>query len=186
MKNYKTLKINNILVRKFKINDAEQFYLNVTRHQELFIFLPYKHHSSVDVTKAYLKEYVNQYKKETFDCTFALEDFSTKSIIGYLECYEKAFEVAGQVYLRIVLDKQYWNKGISTNLISVFSRYLIEKQGVNRVGLVFDKAHKIMSIVAKKAKFTPEGILRDCGYNNTNKICDCLIYSFIRKDLLSN
>jgi RimJ/RimL family protein N-acetyltransferase len=102
-----------------------------------------------------------------------IEFFKT---VNYLVEYELSY---------IVFAKEQRGKGIATEAVNLFVRYLFEtKHYVNRIRLVIHPDNLASRRLAEKCGFLHEGTARGAWYNN-GKHQDVEIYAILHEDVIA-
>jgi ribosomal-protein-alanine N-acetyltransferase len=68
-------------LRRFQMSDAGDIYANWLSDEDSAKYNAWKVHSSIEVTKEYLSEWINSYKNKDY-LHWAVEDKATKEVIG--------------------------------------------------------------------------------------------------------
>ena len=101
-----------------------------------------------------------------------IEFFKT---VNYLDEYELSY----QIY-----DKEQHGKGIMTETVNMFVRYLFETKRMNRIRLVIHPENAASRRLAEKCGFQHEGTARGAWYNK-GRHNDVEIYSILHDDVIT-
>ncbi len=169
------LVIERLKLRRFVIEDAEDFY-NMCSKEQVTRFLSYQPHPDVGHTKELLKSWIEKY-----------EDLSV---------YHWAIEYGGHVIGSIGTDKNddecrscslgwqldfpYWNKGFMTEAAKAVISFL-EEEGYIRISSCHDVENPASGKVMQKAGMKLEGVLLCNGRRRDGSLYDLAVYSYISK-----
>jgi RimJ/RimL family protein N-acetyltransferase len=84
----------------------------------------------------------------------------------------------------IAFELRAWarGEGLAVEAVKAIARWLLLKQGFERLGLRAAPGNAASQRVAEKAGFTREGVARDAGFTNAGRV-DLVVFSLIRSDL---
>ena len=82
------------------------------------------------------------------------------------------------------LGESFQSLGIMTRAMPVFLQYGFEARGINRVDLLTLPIHRRSLVLAKRAGFTQEGVLREYYFMH-GQFYDAHIFSCLKKEFLS-
>lgn len=174
-----TIETDRLILRRFTIDDAEDMYNNWASDPEVTKFLTWPTHSSVEVSRYVLTDWVSHYGEGDF-FNWAMELKENGQVIGNIsvvEVKEKA-EAADMGYC---MGRAYWGRGLMPEALKAVMDYLFDVVGLNRVAACHDVNNPKSGRVMDKAGMKQEGILRGAGRNNQG-ICDEVWHSMIRSD----
>ncbi len=177
-KGTKTLYTERLILRKFTVDDAENFYNNWGKDERVTRFLSWQPHKSVDETKELLKGWVAAYEK---DSTYNWAIVCGGNVIGSLSVvilHEKR-EFADLGYC---IGCAYWNKGIVTEAVRAVIDYLFSEIGINRIGISHAVKNPGSGRVAQKCGLTYEGTRRELFKDHNGEFHDIAQYGIIRKE----
>jgi len=159
VKNYKevlydneTLDAKNILLRKFKKEDAEDVF-EYGSDEETLKYLVWDGLKTIDDAKAAIIDY---YWSQPG--IFAIELKENKKCIGCIDLrLEAEHEKSSFGY---VLNRKFWGKGYMTEALSAVLRLCFEKLDLNRVEIVHFIGNEASGKVMKKCGMELEGIFK--------------------------
>lgn len=165
-------------LRRFQMSDAGDIYANWLSDEDSAKYNAWKVHSSIEVTKEYLSEWINFYKNKDY-LHWAVEDKATKEVIGSVSvanikkkkrCCEVGYTIA----------KKLWNQGIATEVLIRVLNYLTQEAGFEKVCALHDIRNEASGRVMEKAgmKFVKNKI--QIFLNSNNIIMKCRLYEFKR------
>lgn len=178
----KTIETERLILRRFKMEDAEAMYENWVSDPEVTKFLTWPPHSSVDVTKIVLEDWIINYKNDNFyNWAIILKESGDEPIgsIGAVDSDERV----NMVHIGYCISKKYWNKGITSEALKALIKYFFEEVGVNRVESRHDPNNPNSGKVMMKCGMKYEGTMRQADINNQG-ICDYSMYGILANEYL--
>lgn len=105
-------------------------------------------------------------------------------IVGHIEFFKTVnyldeYELSYQVYATASRGK-----GLATEAVTLFTRYLFQTKRMNRIRLVIHPDNTASRRVAEKSGFRHEGTARGAWYNN-GRHHDVEIYAILHDDVIS-
>ena len=79
----KDLETENLIIRKFKLEDAEDAYKNLASEERLSECLGYRIHENVEETRMMIRSYMNEYDMN--ELVWAIEEKKTRTVVGYIK-----------------------------------------------------------------------------------------------------
>ena len=118
------IETQRLILRRFKIEDAEDMYNNWTSDPEVTRFLTWPLHSDVEVTINLLKEWIPCYSDGGY-FNWVMEYKETGKIIGNISVVrlDENTEVAEIGYC---MSRAYWGQGLMPEAVKEVIRYLFE------------------------------------------------------------
>ena len=176
----RTIETERLILRRFKMEDAEAMYKNWTSDKEVTKFLTWPAHSSVEVTKAILQDWVNNYENDDFyNWAITLKENGDEPIgsIGSVDKNERV----NMVHIGYCIGNKWWNKGVTSEALKALIKYYFEEVGVNRVEARHDPNNPNSGKVMMKCGMKYEGTIRQADINNQG-ICDYSMYGILAKE----
>ena len=179
----KTLKTNRLTLRKFKIEDSQDMFNNWANSVNVTKFLTWKPHNNVEITKAVISSWVNEYKnKNYYQWAISLDEIG--QVIGSISVVSFSEETAS-AHIGYCLGEKWWRKGIMTESLQAVMEFLFNKVGVNEITSTHDvenpNSGKVMQKCKMKYLCTKKG-----GATNNRGIIDIKIYNILRQDYLND
>ncbi len=178
-KGTKTLYTERLVLRKFTVDDSEDFYNNWGKDERVTRFLSWQPHKSVDETKELLKGWVDAYEN---DSTYNWAIEYKGAAIGSLSVVGGINEKREFADLGYCMAYDYWNKGIMTEAVRAVIDYLFSEIGVNRIGISHAVKNPGSGRVAQKCGLTYEGTRRELFKDSHGEFHDISEYGIIRKE----
>lgn len=179
MKHTGTVRIetDNLILRRFKMDDAETMFLNWAGDDEVTRYLTWPTHSDVEVSRYVISMWEKDYE----------------SLSSYQWCIElrelgQAIGSIGVVNLREDIDmveigycigKGFWGRGITSEALNALIYFFFEEIKVNRIEAKHDSRNIASGKVMEKCGLVREGEKRQ-GDKNNSGICDIFFYGLIR------
>ena len=179
----KTIETERLVLRRYRVDDAEDMFNNWTSDPEVTKFLSWPTHTSVDFTRSLLTKWVSFYddgKTYNWGITLKGED----RIIGNIAVVERD-ERTCSYEIGYCLGKKFWGRGIMPEALRAVIRYLFEGESdLNRVYATHDLRNPKSGRVMQKAGMRFDGVLRGSKKNNQG-LHDTAYYSVLRSDLVT-
>lgn len=173
------IETQRLILRRFKIEDAEDMYNNWTSDPEVTRFLTWPLHSDVEVTINLLKEWIPCYSDGGY-FNWVMEYKETGKIIGNISVV-RLDENTEAAEIGYCMSRAYWGQGLMPEALKAVMEYLFDVVGLNRVAACHDVNNPKSGRVMDKAGMKIEGILRASKRNNLG-IYDVVWHSVIRED----
>lgn len=175
----KTLETGRLLLRRFRIDDADAMYRNWASDPEVTQYLTWPCHSSPEATRNVLELWKTQYENGGV-FNWAIELKEARQVIGSIAVVNLIEEIDA-AELGYCLSRRYWGQGIMPEALIAVMRYLFDDVGINRISAGHDVNNPKSGRVMEKAGMKYEGTLRRAGKNNRG-ICDVVLRSALRSE----
>ena len=175
----RTIETDRLILRQFRIEDAEDMYKNWASDPEVTKFLTWPPHASVDITKGLLSQWVSRYEDGGY-FNWVMELKENGKAIGNISVVSLNEKVES-ADIGYCMSRAYWGKGLMPEALKAVMDYLFDVVGLNRVAACHDANNPKSGRVMDKAGMKLEGILRSAGINNLG-ICDKVWHATIRSD----
>ena len=176
------LETDRLLLRKFKIEDAEDMYNNWASDNEVTKYLSWKTHSNIEETKEILKSWIENYSKNDF-YQWAIVLKENNQAIGSIGADKN--DSIEMVNIGYCISRKYWDKGITSEAFERIIKFFFEEVKLNRIESCHNEKNIYSGRVMLKCGLKKEGVLRDALKDNSG-IVDCLIYSILRREYFEN
>lgn len=174
------LETERLILRRYTVNDAAHMYKNWASDPEVTRYLTWPTHTSEDVTRAVLEDWVPKYEQpDTYH--WGLELKSAGELIGDIAVVDIDEEV-GEAGLGWCMGRAWWGQGLMPEAAKAVLRYLFDEAGFNRVFAKHDIENPKSGRVMQKIGMTYEGTHRRAGRNNRG-IIDDVCYAILKSDL---
>ena len=175
----KTINTERLILRRFKIDDANDMYNNWASDPEVTRFLTWPTHSDVEITRNLLTDWISKYEEGDY-FNWALEYKETGAVIGNISVVHLREDIDASE-IGYCMSKAYWGKGIMPEALKAVIDYLFDEAEMNRIAACHDVNNPKSGRVMDKAGMKREGTLRSASKNNTG-ICDVTYHSIIKSD----
>ena len=174
------LETDRLILRQFKIEDAESMYHNWASDPEVTRFLTWPTHSDVSVSKWVLQDWISRYADPAF-YNWGIELKATGELVGNISVVKVSEHVDG-ADIGYCMGKSWWGQGIMPEVLGEVIAFLFDEVGVNRVAATHDVNNPKSGRVMEKAGMKQEGILRAAGRNNQG-ICDEVWHAVLKDEV---
>ena len=177
----KTLETDRLLLRQFRIDDAEYMFKNWASDSKVTEFLTWPPHENVEVTKNVLENWINKYSDLSF-YNWVIEFKDIGEIVGNISVIklDDRIEAAEIGYC---MGSQWWGQAIMPEALGAVITYLLDDVGINRVAACHDSNNPKSGRVMVKAGMKLEGVLRESAINRHGRY-DKVQYSILKSDRL--
>ncbi len=125
-KGTKKLDTNRLILRRFKIEDANDMYNNWASNPNVSKYVTWSPHKDVNDTKKLLEEWIKNYDEiDTYKWVVEIKD--TKEIMGSIDVVSKKFLEFGVCEIGYCYGEKYWNKGYATECLEAVMKYLFDE-----------------------------------------------------------
>ena len=174
-----TINTRRLILRPFRIEDAEDMYRNWASDPLVTRFLTWPVHASGDVSRQVLSDWIPRYGDGGY-FNWAIEWKETGRVIGNISVV-KLNEDREAADMGYCLSRAFWGRGIMPEALRAVMDYLFDTVGLNRIAACHDVNNPKSGRVMAKAGMKLEGILRGAGRNNLG-ICDEVWHAALRSD----
>ena len=173
------LTTDRLILRRFKIEDAEEMYQNWASEDEVTIFLTWPTHADSDVTKMVLNDWIGKYDEA--DCyNWGIEIKETGELIGNISVVAMN-ENTSSANLGYCMGTKWWGKGIMPEAGRAVVKYLFEEAGFHRIAAYHAEKNPKSGRVMQKIGMKYEGTVRSAGYCNQG-VVDEVWYSILKEE----
>jgi ribosomal-protein-alanine N-acetyltransferase len=174
-----TLETERLILRQFKIEDADAMFQNWASDPEVTRFLTWPTHTSVDVSKAVIYDWKKLYENPNhYSWAIVLKELGEP--IGSIAAVKQDSET-DMVHIGYCIGKAWWRKGYTSEALCRLVRFFFEDVGVNRIESRHDPRNTNSGKVMLKAGMKFEGITRQSDLNNQG-ICDAAWFAILADD----
>ena len=179
-----TLESERLLLRPFRIDDAEAMYRNWASDPEVTQFLTWPAYKKVETAVATLQEWTNSYADNTFYQWAIILKGESNDPIGSISVVNSIDEIIQDAEIGYCIGKRWWHRGITTEALQLIIAFLFDEVGVKRVSAKHDINNPHSGDVMHKCGMKYEGTLRRAGVNNQG-ICDMCVYGILDTEWMS-
>lgn len=175
----KTIETERLILRRFTMEDAQAMFDNWASDDNVTRYLTWPTHTSIDVTRMVLENWVTSYEKDDF-YNWAIELKALGQPVGNISVVRSS-EHSRRVEVGYCMGKAWWHQGIMSEALQAVIGFLITEVGVNRVEARHAMENPRSGGVMKKCGMTYEGTLRQGGWCNAG-FADLAIYSILANE----
>lgn len=160
MKNCGTQRIetDRLILRRYVIEDADAMYKNWASDSEVTKFLTWQPHSSVDVSRSIIEDWLKEYSDEKYyHWAIVLKDNGNEPI-GGISAVQMNEDIS-MVHIGYCLGRAWWRRGIMSEALKAVMDFMFDTVEVNRV----ESRHDPMNPNSGK-------VMQKCGMN-TRALC---------------
>lgn len=182
MKNSGTQRIetDRLILRRYVIEDADAMYKNWASDSEVTKFLTWQPHSSVDVSRGIIENWLKEYSDEKYyQWAIVLKDNGNEPI-GDISVVQMNEDIS-MVHIGYCLGRAWWRRGIMSEALKAVMDFMFDTVEVNRVESRHDPMNPNSGKVMQKCGMKYEGTLRSADRNNQG-ICDACYYALLRSE----
>ena len=175
-----TLETARLILRKFRIEDAQDMYDNWASDPEVTKYLTWPTHTGPDVTERVLMDWIPHYEEPGY-YNWAIIWKKTGMVIGNISVVGQSSDGTDAADIGYCLSRSFWGQDIMPEALKAVISFLFDSEGYQRIAASHDIANPRSGRVMEKAGMKEEGILRGAGKNNTG-ICDLVLHSILRDE----
>ena len=180
-KGTKRLETERLILRRYTETDAEPMYANWASDPEVSKYLTWPPHSSVEVTKSLVTDWITRYENPDY-YNWVIELKETGEVVGNISGVE-VIEKIEAIEIGYCMGKAWWGRGIMPEALCAVMNYLFDEVEMNRVYARHDVNNPKSGRVMQKAGMKYEGTMRGAGRNNQG-IKDVAVYGLLKADRL--
>ncbi|WP_297639348.1 GNAT family N-acetyltransferase [uncultured Clostridium sp.] len=176
-----TLETKNLILRKFRKNDALPMYSNWANNPNVTKFLTWPPHENIHVTEEILNDWIKSYNKDNYyhwAITLKSGDDEPIGVISVVSQNEKL----ALTHIGYCISENWWHKGITSEALQAVIHFLITEVCANRVESRHDPRNPNSGKVMLKCGMKYEGTIRSGDLNNLG-ICDYSVYGILANEL---
>ena len=173
-KGTQTLHTPRLILRRFRLEDAQAAFDNWTNDPDVTRYLTWPTHTHICITQAVLKDWVSSYARPDF-YQWAIEYEGRP--VGSISVVEHNDEIR-KAELGYCIGKAWWHQGITSEALMAVINFLFDQVGFNRLQARHDVRNPNSGKVMSKCGMTFEGIHRQSDKNNQG-LCDTAVYGIL-------
>ena len=173
------LETDRLILRPFKIEDAEEVFNNWASDDEVTKYLTWPTHSSVEMSRSYMEFCINGYNEKNV-YQWGMELKNSHELIGNISVV-KIIDEIDSVELGWVIGRKWWGNGYTAEVAERLLEFFFTEVSVNRICAGHDIDNPNSGRVMQKIGMKYEGTLRQSGKNNQG-IVDVANYSVLREE----
>ncbi len=174
-----TLETSRLILRQFRVEDAEAMYRNWASDPEVTRYLTWPPHPDAGITRMLLQDWVARYADGS-SFNWAIVPKEEQQPVGGISVVRLDAE-AGIAEIGYCLGRAFWGRGFMPEALRAVIDYLFDTAEVNRIVATHDARNPNSGRVMRKAGLRFEGVMRGAGRNNQG-VCDDVVYGLLRTD----
>ena len=172
------LETERLILRRFKLEDANDMYHNWATDPECSKYLDWDLHENIDVTKNIIKMWIDEYEKGSYNWVVEIKE--TKEIIGSITAVHFRKKDLN-CEIGYCYGSKYWNKGYATEALKRVIEFFLYECNLYLVEALHISGNPASGRVMEKAGMKKEAVLKDRKMNkHTKKLNDLVVYSISR------
>ena len=177
------LRTERLVLRRFRLSDAEAMYNNWASDPEVTKFLMFKPHADVEVSRRVLAQWVGSYcQGDFFQWALTLKGCGT--VIGSMGTVRVDHKLR-MAHAGYCIGQRWWRQGYTSEALAAVFSFLFETVGFNRIEACHDPRNPNSGKVMQKCGMRFEGTMRQAGTGNLG-ICDLALYGLVADDYFNN
>lgn len=185
------LETPRLVLRPFRLEDAEAMYKNWAWDPEVTRFLTWEPHPDAEESARILAEWVPQYNEKAYynwAITLKHGDAAPGSEvlpdvpIGGIGAV-KVDEAVNSVHIGYCIGRPWWHRGLMSEALGRLLEFFFLEVGVNRVDSRHDPDNPHSGEVMTKCGMVREGLLREAD-RSARGICDTVWHGILAEDYL--
>lgn len=173
-KGTQTIETMRLLLRRFKLEDAEDMFNNWAGDPFVCKYLSWGPHRDPSESRKRIINWINNYENNNF-YMWAIELKSGNVLIGSISL-EIANELDASCEVGYCIGRQYWNRGIMTEALRAIMHYLFYEVGYVRIQAKHDVLNTASGKVMQKAGMHFVKTQFHAGTRRDGSRYDCDVY----------
>ena len=174
-----TLETEQLILRRFTIDDAEAMFKNWASDDEVTKYLTWPAHTDVSVSQTVIGSWIELYRKpEHYSWAIVLKEIGEP--IGSIAAVEQRDDTK-MVHIGYCIGRKWWHKGCTSEALKELIRFFFEEIGVKRIESRHDPRNPNPGKVMMKCGMKYEGTMRQSDVNNQG-ICDAARYAILAEE----
>lgn len=174
------LETERLILRRYENKDREAMYKNWASDDEVTKFLMWPTHSSPEISKGVIEDWVKLYSDERFYHWAIVLKENGDEPIGDIAVVDIDDHIS-KAHIGYCIGKAWWRKGITSEALKAVMDFLFDTVEVNRIESRHDVNNPNSGRVMKKCGMKYEGTMRSNDWNNQG-ICDSCYYALLRSE----
>ena len=176
-KGTKELRTNRLVLRKYRLSDAEGMYKYYANDNRVTKFLPWEPYEKPSDILPFLEMCINEYEKI---CTYNWAIEYDGNVIGGISV-TSIDESRNNCEVGYCIGYDFWNKGITSEALAEVIKYMFDEIGVHRIMAKHDIDNPSSGEVMKKCGMIYEGRFKEYYLRHDGTYSDSLVYGIVNK-----
>lgn len=178
----KRIETERLTLRPFRMEDADDMYLNWANDDEVTKFLTWPTHGSVEVSREVLRDWTSHYDEKNYYQWAIVLKGERETVIGSIAAVHLNDRIR-MAHIGYCIGRNWWHQGLMSEALSAVIRFFFTEVGVNRIEARHDIDNANSGKVMKKCGMRFEGTKRQADWNNQG-VCDLAEYAILAEDFL--
>ena len=175
-----TLETERLILRRFKLGDAEQMYNNWGTDPLTNRYLSWELHKSIDETRNIIQKWIEDYEQGRYKWVVELKE--THEAIGSISATSIRKEDLN-CEIGYCYGSKYWGNGYATEALRRVIDFFLNECNLHLVEACYISGNPASGRVMEKAGMKKETVLKDRRINkDTKELNDLIIYSVTKDD----
>ena len=174
------LETDRLILRRYEIDDATAMFKNWASDPEVTKFLMWQTHSSEEVSKSIITDWLTQYSDEKYYHWCIVLKENGDEPIGDIAVVHMNEDVS-MMHIGYCIGRKWWHQGVTSEALKAVMDYLFDVVNVNRIESRHDPRNPNSGKVMQKCSMKYEGTLRSSDWNNQG-ICDACYYALLKSE----
>ena len=172
------IKTHRLILRRYKLSDAQYMYKNYATDKRVTRFLNWEPYSCVEDVETFVNDVITSYEKpDTYHWAIIYEG----EIIGAISAWA-INEQDCNCEVGYNIGYAYWNKGIMAEVLTAVIRYLFDEVKMHRILAKHDVDNPASGKVMQKCNMTYEGTFRKFYLHEDGTYSDSLFYGILNEE----
>lgn len=174
------LESDNLILKKIEKEDIQEVYA-IYSNDKVFEFCGILPKRNIETVGNMIGHFERDYNKKSRIKLGIFSKNESNKLVGIIEPMDFKKKV-NMVTIGYFLAEEYWGKGIASEAVRIFIKFLFETVNINRIQAEGMLANKASKRVLLKNGFTKEGLLRQAAFWPGKGIVDLEIFSILKGD----
>lgn len=179
----KDLETENLRIRKFRIEDAEDVYNNLATEKKLEKCLGYNMHQDIEQTKQMILSYINEY--DANELVWVIEEKKTNTAIGFINALEVS-TLNQYCNMKFGIAFKYIENHYMEEALNCVLEYIFNEKNLNMVVSKFydgnEEITNFKTTILDTIGMKKEAVLRNRKINEKTGILENQVIYSITKD----
>lgn len=171
------IRTNRLVLRPFCIDDAPAMFANWASDPEVTRFLMWPAHSTIDVSRYVLNDWIPHYAEPDYYHWAITIDGMPIGSIAVVDHDDRV----GKAHIGYCIGRAWWRQGVMTEALQAVMEYLFDVVGYNRLESRHDPRNPNSGAVMRKCGMKYEGTYRQSDWNNQG-VCDACWYALLKDE----
>lgn len=177
-KGTKEIHTNRLLLRKYRLSDAEEMFENYANDDRVTKYLPWKPYSNPADVIPFLEMTIKKYEEiSTYNWAIIYQG----SVIGGISAMS-IDTMRNNCEVGYCIGYDFWNKGITSEALAAVITFLFDEVGMHRIMAKHDIENPASGEVMKKCGMIYEGRFKEYYLRHNGTYSDALVYGIVNEN----